>query len=459
MKIPTFFNQIEAGKEVTFYKVEINLNGTKWTIDKRFNDFHILNESLKPSHGNLPSLPGKTLLPVKKLEDIDKRRDGLEKYMQGLASKVDVYASKTFVHFLDLDKHKPDLELNDVEQVARIMNTHLGYRDFHFVEDRKFYYAVTSDPNTVSRLDSYLTNLNMPWEKNVDKDQALLAVGSLEAWGRVKKGSDLFYYEKLWIKTFKSQAICMHYNDKIHMIAVGCDSGHIGVYLLDKKDPLKYDEIVFEKVHNSRVMRIHIDHKQGNVITISEDRFLRVFDIQAKGVIGEVTVSAKKLTEMVVDNKNRIAYVADRGGNINVVSFASNPPLMKQVIKSTSNGSIRGLELDLVNKRIYCACHEDAYIHVFRIVDPTDPEGRIEKVSSVKGTAGPRVLRWWEDRQELVVGHEEGILSIYNFEMNPNGPLYSAKKHDKNINAIQIIPKEKFLITGSGDKTLKVVFV
>ena len=104
VKIPTFHNQVEGGKEVTFYKVEMNLNGTKWTLDKRFNEFHVLNEALKPTHGNLPSLPGKTLLPVKKLEDIDKRRDGLEKYLQGLASKLDVYASKTFVHFLDLDR-------------------------------------------------------------------------------------------------------------------------------------------------------------------------------------------------------------------------------------------------------------------------------------------------------------------------------------------------------------------
>jgi WD40 repeat protein len=417
----------------------------------------VLNESLKPSHGNLPSLPGKTLLPVKKLEDIDKRRDGLEKYLQGLASKVDVYASKTFVHFLELDKHKPDLELNDVEQVARITNPHLGYRDFHFVDDRKFYYAVTSDPNTVSRLDSYITNLNLPWDKNVEKDQALLAVGSLEAWGRVKKGGDIFYYEKLWVKTFKSQAICMHYSEKIHMIAVGCDSGHVGVYLLDKKDPLKYDEIYFEKVHSARVMRVFIDHKQGAVISIGEDRFLRVYDIQAKSILGEVAVSAKKLTEMSIDLKNKIAYVADRGGNINVVSFASVPPMMKQVIRTTSNGSIRGLELDLPNKRLYCTCHEDSYLHVFRIVDPADPEGRIEKVSSIKGAPNPRVVKWWEERQELVVGHQDGVVSFYNLELNPNGPVFSAKKHDKNINALQIIPKEKMLITGSNDKAIKVV--
>ena len=457
VKIPTFHNQVEGGKEVTFYKVEMNLNGTKWTLDKRFNEFHVLNEALKPTHGNLPSLPGKTLLPVKKLEDIDKRRDGLEKYLQGLASKLDVYASKTFVHFLDLDKYKPDLELNDLDQLSRISNGHLGYRDVHFVEDRRFYFAVLSDPNTISRIDSYVTNFNMPWDKPTERDQALLAVGSLEAWGRVKKGGDMFYYEKLWVKTFKSQAICMHYNEKIDMIAVGCDAGHVGIFLLDKKEPHKFSEIVLEKVHTARVMRVFINHRQGTVISIGEDKFLRVFDIQAKSVIGEVNVSSKKLTEMVVDIKNKVAYVADRGGNINVVSLASNTPIMKQVVRTTSEGAIRGIEVDVLNKRLYCTCHDDGYVHVFRIVDPTDPEGRIEKISSLKGAANPRVVKWWEERKELIVAHQDGVISFYNFELNPNGPLYSGKKHDKNINSIQIMHKENLLITASGDKTIKVL--
>lgn len=456
VKIPTFHNLIEGNKEVTFYKVEISLNGARWTIDKRFNEFHTLNESLKPSHGNLPSLPGKTLLPVKKLEDIDKRRDGLEKYMQALTERLDVYANKTFVHFLDLDKHKPDLELNSLEMVSRITHKLLGYRDIHFTEDRKFYYAALSDTSTVSRLDSYLTNIPMPWDKAGKKDEALLAVGGVEAWGRVKRGGDTFNYEKLWLKTLKSQAICLYYNPKMHLIGVGCDSGELGLFLLDKEDPFKVDQLVLEKIHSSRIMRLHISHKEKQVFTISEDKMLRVFDIEAQGVIGEVTVSSKKLTEMVVDERNKIAYVADRGGRINVVFLAANPPMMKQVIHTTSEGSIRGLAANFTEKRLYCTCYEDGYIHTFRMVDPTDPEGRIEKIMSIKGTAGPRLIKVWEDRKELVVGHQDGVLAFYNFEINTNGPLYSAKKHEKNINSMQIISKEGLLITGSGDKTIRV---
>jgi WD40 repeat protein len=159
---------------------------------------------------------------------------------------------------------------------------------------------------------------------------------------------------------------------------------------------------------------------------------------------------------MIVDDKNKIAYVADKGGNINIVFLASSPPMMKQVIRTSSEGSIRGIVADFQNRKLYCTCFEDGYIHIFKLVDPTDPEGRVDKVLSVKGAPNPRVIKLWPERNEVVVGHQDGLISFYNFELNQSGPFYSAKIHDKNINALQTIPQENMLITGSGDKSIRV---
>jgi WD40 repeat protein len=393
LKIPNFHNLIEGKKAVTYYSVEIVLNGASWKINKRFNEFHALNESLKTNHGNLPWLPGKTILPVKKLEDIDKRRHGLEKYMQALTERLDVYGNRTFIHFLDLDKHKPDLELNSLEQVSRVDHKLLGFRDIYFTDDRKLYFTALSDTSTASRLDSYITNISMPWDKSGKKDEALFAVGGIEIWGKVKKKQDGYTYDRHWVKSLKSQAICLSYNEQLRMLAIGCDSGELGLYLVNKDEPSIVDQLVLEKIHSSRIMRVHIDNGQKKVYTISEDRMLRVFDIEAKGVIGEVAVSGKKLTEMVVDDRNKIAYVADRGGRINVVFVGSNPPMMKQVVHTSSEGSIRGLVADFHSNRVYCTCYEDGYIHVFRLIDSNDPEGRIEKIMSIKGMPGPRMIK------------------------------------------------------------------
>ena len=240
------------------------------------------------------------------------------------------------------------------------------------------------------------------------------------------------------------------------MIAVGCDSGAMSVFELNTTDPLKYSEIYSDKVHNGRIMRIFIDEKQGQIYTIGEDKFMRSVDIKAKCLTHEVFVSKSKLTEMIVDQRNKIAYIGDRNGSIMVASLATNPPTIKQVVKTSSEGSIRGLEADFPNKRIFCSCHEDAYIHIFKLNDPSDPEGRIDKTVSIKTAPKPRVIRWWDDRQELYIGHQDGLISVINFTLNPNGPIYSNKSHEGNVNALQIIAQEGVVITGSGDKTIKV---
>lgn len=127
VKIPNCTTKFEAGKEVTFYRVSISLDGVTWEINKRFKEFHELNDLLKRNHGNLPPLPARTLLPVKKPEEIDRRRDGLEKYVQALLLKADIYANPTFIRFLELDEHKPDRTINPLQYIGRAVHSFMGY--------------------------------------------------------------------------------------------------------------------------------------------------------------------------------------------------------------------------------------------------------------------------------------------------------------------------------------------
>ena len=57
-----------------------------------------------------------------------------------------------------------------------------------------------SDLNAVSRVDSYLTNMKMPWEK--EAPPVLVTVGAIEFY--VKSSTEEAKYDKLWIKTFSS---------------------------------------------------------------------------------------------------------------------------------------------------------------------------------------------------------------------------------------------------------------
>lgn len=69
-----------------FYIIEISKKGSeKWTVEKRFSEFDNLDKNLKRVYGNLPQLPGKSLLTLKEATEIERRREGLEKYV-----KVDI---------------------------------------------------------------------------------------------------------------------------------------------------------------------------------------------------------------------------------------------------------------------------------------------------------------------------------------------------------------------------------
>jgi hypothetical protein len=63
--------------------------------------------------------------------------------------------------------------------------------------------------NVASRVDAYITNMKMPWEK--EAPPTLLAVGCLECWVKVNDTDEFKYYyliyfryERLWNKTYPS---------------------------------------------------------------------------------------------------------------------------------------------------------------------------------------------------------------------------------------------------------------
>ena len=61
-------------------------------------------------------------------------------------------------------------------------------------------FVLVSDMSAISRLDSKLTNMKMPWEK--DAPPVIVTVGAVELFGQIS--NDIFKYERLWTKSFSS---------------------------------------------------------------------------------------------------------------------------------------------------------------------------------------------------------------------------------------------------------------
>lgn len=90
-------------------------------------------------------------------------------------------------------------------------------RDFFYEPDQGLLFTLCGDMNVASRLDAYLTNMKMPWEK--EQPQTLLSVGTLECWLQDKNsGLD---FNKAWSVPFPLQAICLHWEPTSCILSVG----------------------------------------------------------------------------------------------------------------------------------------------------------------------------------------------------------------------------------------------
>ena len=97
--------------------------------------------------------------------------------------------------------------------------------------------------------------------------------------------------------------------------------------------------------------------------------------------------------------------------------------MTKQMIKLGKKHAIRGFDVDWENGRMFVADHDNGCIHQYSIQQPISPDSLIEEVSTFTGTAGPRVVKWWEDREEIYVGHKNGKMSVYELDNFTSGPI------------------------------------
>lgn len=59
--------------------------------------------------------------------------------------------------------------------------------------------------NVASRVDSYLTNMKLPWEK--DLPPVIVSVGAVECY--LQENLNEFKFDKVWTKTFSSQVLAI----------------------------------------------------------------------------------------------------------------------------------------------------------------------------------------------------------------------------------------------------------
>ena len=113
---------ILLGSGVTYYTIQLCkiYSGEQRYSEKRLVDFYALNEELKSrAYRGLPSLPPKTIIPVKGQEQQEKRRMELVNYLRVLVERRDTRNSQELVEFLDLDEFAPEMLISKPQLITR----------------------------------------------------------------------------------------------------------------------------------------------------------------------------------------------------------------------------------------------------------------------------------------------------------------------------------------------------
>jgi len=451
--ISEFFEKYVNAKCVTFYKIEVYDNYSKenWILEKRYSEIDSLHKTISKLYPNIPPMPGKTLFKIKDRDQLEKRKKQLETFLKECSNRKDIVSNESFKAFLEIDKHSPEMTFNAPTIIYENNELPLGVRDCIYYEEGRILFLVCCDMNITSRVDAYITNVNLPWEKKTDQH---ISVGAVFAFKVIEdKRGNSYYFEKLWAKSFPEQTGVVNFNKNTLVLQVGLDSGSIIFYRTSIESKyLAYDEIIHCKPHTDRVMGLAYDDQQQYIYSCSTDKKFMLTDFNNVSNVSEVAESGFGYTALILDKPNERLFLTNEGGILSV--FATNvfPPNLITVVQTHTTNCIRGLDIEYQKQYIFTGTNKGD----ISILDLGKPgkEKLIKEISYFGGNLEIRILRYNPDNHELYSGDQKGKITVWSLKTGQS--IYAWQAHSGAITQMRYSRKKKQLLSVAKDK--KIIF-
>jgi WD40 repeat protein len=457
ISISSFNEKYVDGKTVTFYQLQLtsNITKTSWTLEKRYSDFKNLHTSLKALIPNVPSIPSTTFFRVSSIDALTKRRIELEKFIQECVFRKEILMNQLTKDFLEIEKNAPELIGNEVIKKYEYTRCPLGVRGFILLPHREIFLLCCSDMNIMSRADSMISNISMPWDKSNDTKVPLGAAFVYQCKPDPKKKED-YIIHKIWVRSYPIQTGVISWDDIDEMYCVGNDDG--AIYLYKHKEGSKYtdfDSVAELRYHRNRVMGVAYDSKTKCLYSCSTDRTFYVCDLSSsQNAYSLVCSSDAGYTNLEYDQKNNRVFLTDEYGVLSCFITTSYPPMQVLNLYTTSNNSIRAFHVDYINKYIFTGS-VNGMICIMNLGDP-GKEKFISQISSFQITNMKiRVCKYNKNGHVLMTGDEVGRVTIWSLKTGK--PIYMWEAHPKSaITTLFFEQKENLLWTGGKDKCIRV---
>lgn len=139
---------------------------------------------------------------MKSYDELTKRKNQLDQFLKSCVLRKDIVASDILREFIEIEKNSPELAVSGPNKSGEIPDLPLGVRDMIYLKYENLMFLACSDMNIASRLDAYVTNFNLPWEKKTD---AHISVGAVFAFKVTVNSEGSYVFDKLWAKSFPTQ--------------------------------------------------------------------------------------------------------------------------------------------------------------------------------------------------------------------------------------------------------------
>ena len=449
--IHEFFEKYVDGKTVTFYKIEVYDNFSKetWILEKRYSEIDLLHKTISKLYPNIPPMPGKTLFKIKDRDQLEKRKKQLEVFLRECANRKDIVSNETFKGFLEIDKHSPDMTYNPPTIIYENNELPLGVRDFVFFEEAQILFLVCCDMNITSRVDAYITNVNLPWEKKTDQH---ISVGAVFAFKVIEdRRGNSYLFDKLWAKSFPEQTGVVNFNKKELVLQVGLDSGSVNFYKTSIESKyLAFDEILTYKPHTNRVMGLTYDDQQGYIYSCGSDKKFMMAEYNNIANVTEVAQSTHGYTCLIHDKPNERIFLTNEGGVLSVFLTNTFPPTLVNVIQTHTTNCIRGLDIEFQKQYIFTGTNK-GNISILDLGQP-GKEKLIKEISYFGGNLEIRILRYNPDNHELYSGDQKGKITVWSLKTGQS--IYAWQAHSGAITQMRYDRKKKHLLSVGKDKKI-----
>ena len=345
INVASFEEKYVNNKSETFYTINIrNLyNNKKWTIEKTYKDFELLNSELSKVLPQVPSFSSFNNLfkSSRSYNTIVERKEEINDYLNECISRKDIISNKTFYEFIQMDKNFPEYIYNSPELIDLIESAPLSVKEIQYLEKENILFTLLSDFNIITKVGNFVKNndlitkfnkeeispqqmsendLNNP---NADTNSAGAFCVYKVVTYKNKKNILKVKLEKIFLKYYDELTGSLFYDSKTNLFLIGFNSGRLVFYkVLPESVYSQFDYMSELKYHSNTITGLALDCKTNNFYSCSYDgKFCQgVVNLIYHNNYSPVIINecSAGYSYMFFDKQNKRIYLSTYNGHLEV---------------------------------------------------------------------------------------------------------------------------------------------